>query len=97
MVKRTSEALPSASSFVSEKYIKKWFKEMSDYIMEKSLEDVINEPTIINTGKVIVCKGDKNVFAVKYGASKKSHDNIFLFGYWQHKPSHTYKRVFELL
>lgn len=33
--------------FLCEKYIKKRFQEISDYIMEKYLEDVINEPTRI--------------------------------------------------
>lgn len=91
IVKRTSEAVTTASSCVSEKDIRKWFQEISAYTKEKKLEDVINDPTRIfngdetafqicpNTGKVLACKGDKNVYAVESGASKENLTVMFSF------------------
>lgn len=58
--------------------IRKWFHENSVYIMDKNHEDVINGPSRTfngdetafqrcpNTGKVLGCKGNKNVYVVEF-------------------------------
>lgn len=91
IVERTSEAVTSASSCVSEKDIRKWFQEISDYIKEKGLQAVMQNPSrVFNgdetafqicpyTGKVLAGKGEKNVYAVEHGGSKENLTVMFTF------------------
>ncbi|XP_031359109.1 eukaryotic translation initiation factor 5B-like [Photinus pyralis] len=91
ITERTSEAVTSASSCVSEKDIRKWFVEVKDYLKEKQLEQVIEDPTRIfngdetgfqicpETGKVLAPKGIKNVYTIDQGSSKENITVMFTF------------------
>jgi len=50
IVERTSEAVTTASSCVSEQNIRKWFDEVQEYIRENNLEEVMNDPSRIFNG-----------------------------------------------
>lgn len=91
VVQRTSEAVTSASSCVSEKDIRKWFQEIAEYMSDNKLESVIQDPSRIfngdetafqicpSTGKVLASKGEKNVYSVEHGASKENLTVMFTF------------------
>lgn len=71
---RTAQNLTKARDNVTEEDLKKWFESIRRYLEEQGLLDVLNDPNRIfntdesafylqpNTGKVLVRKGEKNVY-----------------------------------
>lgn len=45
---RTSEHITAASACVSENDIKKWFSDIYRYLVEESLDDILNDPSRIS-------------------------------------------------
>jgi hypothetical protein len=90
-VERTSEAVTAASSVVSEENIRKWFDEVQEYVREKNLEEVMDDPSRIfngdetgfqicpSTGSVLAQKGTKNVYSIDTGSSKENITVMFSF------------------
>lgn len=75
---RTSEGITSASAVVSEPDIKKWFREIEQYLQEKKLDHILNDPSRVFNGdetcfylcpknkKVLAPKGIKNIYEVEH-------------------------------
>jgi hypothetical protein len=80
-VERTSKAVTAASSAVPEENIRKWFDEVQEYVREKNLEEVMDDPSRIfngdktgfqicpSAGSVLAQKGAKNVYSIDTGSS----------------------------
>jgi hypothetical protein len=47
---RTSEGVTSASSKVTEENIRNWFNNIHQYLVEQSLDDILQDPTRIYNG-----------------------------------------------
>ncbi|XP_063385493.1 uncharacterized protein LOC134671563 [Cydia fagiglandana] len=88
---RTSEGVSKASSYVSEKDIRGWFAEISDYAKEKDLTPILNDPNrifnadetnfqiCVKTGQVLAEKGAKNVYNIEQSQAKESITVLFTF------------------
>lgn len=88
---RTSEAVTSASSQVSEKDVKKWFGDIHFYLTSKGLQDILNDPSRILNGdetnfnlcpknsKVLAPKGARNVYEIENAPSKSNITVMFTF------------------
>ena len=48
-MERTREAVTAASTCVSEENIRKWFDEVQEYIRENNLEEVMDDPSRMET------------------------------------------------
>lgn len=91
IVTRSPEPVTSASACVSENDIRKWFADIQKYIEEKSLENVIKDPSRIfngdetgflicpESGKVLAPRGCKNVYTIDRGSSKENITVMFTF------------------
>jgi hypothetical protein len=79
---RTSEGVTSASSKVTEENIRNWFNNIHQYLVENSLDDILQDPTRIYNGdetgfqlcpqnrKVLAPKGIRNVYEIDVGKAK---------------------------
>ncbi|KAF9416053.1 hypothetical protein HW555_006465, partial [Spodoptera exigua] len=79
---RTSEAVTSASSKISESNIRSWFTQIENYLKENNLFHILSDPSRVYNGdetnfilcpkntKVIAPKGEKNVYEVDHAPSK---------------------------
>lgn len=88
---RTPEAVTTASSNVSGNDIRKWFFEIENYLKEKGLFSILDDPSRVFNGdetcflfnpkldKVIAPKGAKNVYEVDIGAAKQNLTVMFTF------------------
>lgn len=86
---RTSEGVTTASACVSEDDIRKWFREIQEYINEEGLNEAIEDPRRIfnadetgfnicpKTGKVLAGKGEKNVYQIEKGSAKENITDLF--------------------
>lgn len=75
---RTSEGITAASSVVAEADIRNWFSNVEDYLKEKQLFDVLEDPSRIYNGdetcfwlcpknkKVLAPRGAKNVYEIQH-------------------------------
>ncbi|KAL0852107.1 hypothetical protein ABMA28_000347 [Loxostege sticticalis] len=91
ITERTSEAVTSASSKVSEKQIRNWFQQIENYLKEHNLFHIFNEPSRILNGdetnfmlcpkntKVLAPKGDRNVYEVDHAEAKSCVTVMFTF------------------
>lgn len=91
LVQRTSEAVTSSSSNVSEDNIKKWFKEIENYLKEKGYFEILEDPKRVyngdetcfqfcpKLGKVLAAKGEKNVYEIDLGEAKQNLTVMFTF------------------
>nr|CAH7743641.1 unnamed protein product [Callosobruchus chinensis] len=89
--KRTSEGVTSASACVSEQDIRNWFTNIREYIKQKGLQEVLEDPSRIfnsdesgfqicpSTGKVFAMKGSKNVYSVERSSAKENITVLFTF------------------
>ncbi|KAF9420546.1 hypothetical protein HW555_003296 [Spodoptera exigua] len=88
---RTSEAVTSASSKLSEKQIRNWFKQVEEYLKENDLFNILSDPSRVYNGdetnfilcpkntKVIALRGTKNVYEVDHAQSKSCVTVMFTF------------------
>lgn len=88
---RTSEAVTSASSAVSEADIRKWFREIEIYLQSKGYDNILRDPCRILNGdetnfqlcpklkKVLAPKGTKNVYEIEHAPSKTTLTVMFTF------------------
>lgn len=88
---RTSEAVTSASSKLSEKQIRNWFKQVKEYLKENDLFNILSDPSRVYNGdetnfilcpkntKVIALRGTKNVYEVDHAQSKSCVTVMFTF------------------
>lgn len=91
LASRTSEGVSYASACITENDIKKWFREIRNYITDENLSDVINDPSRVlngdetgfqicpSTGKVLAEKGTKNVYAIEKSSPKENITVMFTF------------------
>lgn len=89
---RTSEAVTSASSKISESNIRSWFTQIENYLKENNLFHILSDPSRVYNGdetnfilcpkntKVIAPKGEKNVYEVDHAPSKSCITVMFTFG-----------------
>lgn len=78
IVLRTSEAITSASANVSEGDIKKWFKSVEQYLDQKRLRHILDDPKRIYNGdetnfmlcpknkKVLAPRGSRNIYEIEH-------------------------------
>lgn len=88
---REPEGLTKSRAIITEELIRKWFKELDQYINENNLHSVFSDPRrVLNgdetsfamcpkTGKVIAPKGWKNVYDLKKGNEKESITVLLVF------------------
>lgn len=88
---RTSEAVSSASSKLSEKLIRNWFTQVEEYLKENDLFHILSDPSRVYNGdetnfilcpkntKVIALKGTKNVYEIDHAQSKSCVTVMFTF------------------
>lgn len=88
---RTSEAVTTASSKVSESQIRNWFRHIENYLKENDLFHILSDPSRVYNGdetnfilcpkntKVIAPKGEKNVYEVDHAQSKSCITVMFTF------------------
>lgn len=91
LVHRTPEAVTSASANVSETDIRKWFRDIEDYLKQKEYFDILENPTRVfngdetcflfcpKLGKVLAPVGAKNVYEVDQGEAKQNLTVMFTF------------------
>jgi hypothetical protein len=89
---RTSEGVTSASSKVTEENIRNWFNNIHQYLVENSLNDILQDATRIYNGdetgfqlcpqnrKVLAPKGIRNVYEIDVGKAKTQITVMFTFG-----------------
>ncbi|XP_030767168.1 uncharacterized protein LOC115890944, partial [Sitophilus oryzae] len=88
---RTAEAVTAASANVSENDIRRWFTQIEEFLQEKNLMDVFQDPDRImnadetcfflcpkNT-KVLAPKGARNVYEMEHASSKTTLTVMFTF------------------
>jgi hypothetical protein len=85
---REAEGINKARALVTEESIKKWFKDLQDFIQSNNLKEAIEDPKRVfngdesgfslcpKTGKVLAPKGWKNLYIVTSGKEK---ENITVF------------------
>lgn len=88
---RKPEAVTAASAKVSEKDIKNWFQDITQYLDEKSFRGILQNPERIFNGdetnfllcpqtkKVLAPKGSRNVYEVDSGQAKAALTVMFTF------------------
>jgi hypothetical protein len=76
---------------LSEENIRKWFDEVQEYVREKNLEEVMDDPSRIfngeetgfhicpSTGSVLAQKGTTDVYSTDSGSSKENITVMFSF------------------
>lgn len=81
---REPEALTKSRAIITEEYIRKWFRELNDFIAEHNLQEVVKDPRrVLNgdetsfsmcpkTGKVLAPKWCKNVYDLKKSSEKET-------------------------
>lgn len=91
IVHRTAEGISKGRAIITEELIRKWFKELREYLKEINAEDVIKDPRrILNgdetsfnlcpkTGKVLAPKGYKNVYQINAGNEKETITVLLVF------------------
>lgn len=91
IAERTSEAVTSASSKVSERQLKNWFKQIEDYLKENDLLHILDDPSRVFNGdetnfmlcpkntKVLAPKGDRNVYEIDHAQAKCCVTVMFTF------------------
>lgn len=88
---REPEGLTRSRAIITEEYIRKWFKELIEYVAEHNLEEVFNDPRrVLNgdetsfamcpkTGKVLAPKGWKNIYELKKASEKETITVLLVF------------------
>lgn len=86
IVERKAEKLSSVRATVTEKFIRNWFIEVKQYILENNLnpDEILSDPERVfnmdetafficpNSGKVLGVKGQKNLYQVHTGSEKEN-------------------------
>lgn len=79
---REAEGVTKGRAIVTEEYIRGWFKELDQYLVENNLLDVVSDPTRVfngdevgfslcpKKGKVLAPKGTRNVLNISLGNDK---------------------------
>lgn len=65
---RTSEAVTSASSKLSEKQIRNWFKQVEEYLKENDLFNILSDPSRVYNGdetNFVLCPKNTKVIALR--------------------------------
>ncbi|KAG8186030.1 hypothetical protein JTE90_004450 [Oedothorax gibbosus] len=88
---RVSQGVSKGRAIVTEEVIKKWFKELEDFLKEHDNFDILKDPSrVLNgdetsfsmcpkTGKVIAPKGWKNVYQLQQGNDKETITALLVF------------------
>lgn len=88
---RESEAVTRASASLSEKDIRKWFEDITNYLRDENAIEILKDPTRVYNGdetnfvlcpktcKVLAIKGTKNVYEVDQGKAKEAVTCMFSF------------------
>lgn len=86
---RKPEGVTNASANVTEYDIRKWFKEVKEILAEEGVDHLLNEPSRLLNGdeacfwldptadRVIAKRGERNVYKVDQGPSKKNITTMF--------------------
>ncbi|KAH0808864.1 hypothetical protein GEV33_013927 [Tenebrio molitor] len=88
---REAEGLTKARSIITEESIKKWFRELKQFLEESQVLDILEDPSRIfngdetsfsmcpKSGKVLAPKGYKNIYEVKKGNEKETITVLLVF------------------
>lgn len=88
---REAEGINKARAIVTQESIRKWFKELTQFLRDENLIDVFEDPRRIfngdesgfalcpKTGKVLGPKGFKNLYSVKQGNEKENVTVLIVF------------------
>ncbi|XP_039278790.1 uncharacterized protein LOC120350267 [Nilaparvata lugens] len=91
LVRKTPESLTKGRALITEELIRKWFRELEEYLDEIGQKDILKEPDrILNgdetsfsmcpkTGKVIAPKGWRNLYDIKMGNEKETVTVLLVF------------------
>lgn len=88
---RTAEGVSKGRAIITEENLRKWFRELNEYLKQNDWEDVLKDPSRImngdetsmsmcpKTGKVIAPKGWKSVYSVQMGKEKEAITVLLIF------------------